>query len=276
MNRLGHSKNYDFSLELDSALANALQKNKSLLSDLPGILKMIHSDFDNFDQLISSLSGKGSIHISQGIMLVECVDGVWRIPNLPSVPRMKERSFRLEPIPEDDEEIYMTIRKSPYYDVGRWTNTGDPDNDDEKWIDPNCEIVCRKAEKFNIIWFMIRLTLGGEQTVPGWGGFVSLTGSPPPVLTKIDYYPVIDNPITQYDAIKQCLHYSEQTAQEIDQKYVVTTFDLGAAMKAFPLTWNYEMKYKNHIIMVGTFHLTCAYFKAVGKKIMEMDWLISL
>ena len=37
-------------------------------------------------------------------------------------------------------------------------------------------------------------------------------------------------------------------------------------MKALPLVWNDPEKYKNHIVMVGTFHLVCAYFKTVGKK----------
>ena len=37
-------------------------------------------------------------------------------------------------------------------------------------------------------------------------------------------------------------------------------------MKALPLIWNDPDKYKNHIVMVGTFHLVCAYFKMVGKK----------
>ena len=38
-------------------------------------------------------------------------------------------------------------------------------------------------------------------------------------------------------------------------------------MKALPLIWYDPDKYKNHIVMVGTFHLVCAYFKMVGKKL---------
>ena len=33
------------------------------------------------------------------------------------------------------------------------------------------------------------------------------------------------------------------------------------------MTVNDTEKYKNHIVMVGTVHLVCAYFKMVGKKI---------
>ena len=38
-------------------------------------------------------------------------------------------------------------------------------------------------------------------------------------------------------------------------------------MKALPLIWNDPEKYQNHIVMVGTFHLICAYLKMVGKKL---------
>jgi len=37
-------------------------------------------------------------------------------------------------------------------------------------------------------------------------------------------------------------------------------------MKAYPLVWKYPEKYRNHIVMIGSFHVVCAYFKMVGKK----------
>ena len=37
-------------------------------------------------------------------------------------------------------------------------------------------------------------------------------------------------------------------------------------MKAYPLTWNYPDIFSNHIILIGTFHLTMSYFKVIGKK----------
>ena len=37
-------------------------------------------------------------------------------------------------------------------------------------------------------------------------------------------------------------------------------------MKAYPLIWNHQNKYSNHIILLGTFHLACVYMKMIGKK----------
>lgn len=37
-------------------------------------------------------------------------------------------------------------------------------------------------------------------------------------------------------------------------------------MKAYPLIWNNQAWYEKHIILIGTFHLACAYMKMIGKK----------
>ena len=37
-------------------------------------------------------------------------------------------------------------------------------------------------------------------------------------------------------------------------------------MKAFPIILNEPVKYKNHIIMIGSFHILCAYMKMIGNK----------
>jgi hypothetical protein len=74
------------------------------------------------------------------------------------------------------------------------------------------------------------------------------------------------HPITDNTAVQECLHYSEEASKEVGQHYVITTFDLGACMKAYPLVWNSARRYEDHIIMIGTFHLACGYLKMLGKK----------
>ena len=49
-------------------------------------------------------------------------------------------------------------------------------------------------------------------------------------------------------------------------KLLNTKFDSGLCTKAYPLGWNSQEKYKNHIIMIGTLCLIMAYFKMIGKK----------
>ena len=77
---------------------------------------------------------------------------------------------------------------------------------------------------------------------------------------------MIPFPITDNKAVKECLRFSEEASLEVGQEYVITSFDLGVCMKAYPLVWNYPKRYENHIIMIGTFHLACSYLNMIGKK----------
>ena len=106
----------------------------------------------------------------------------------------------------------------------------------------------------------------GPQAVPSFTGFVSHTGARPEKLTTIAYYPVIPYPITEYKTVAECLKYSEEATKEVGQKYTITTFDLGVCMKAYPLLFNDPEKYKDHIVLIGSFHTTMAYLKMIGKK----------
>ena len=93
-----------------------------------------------------------------------------------------------------------------------------------------------------------------------------IVGEAPRNTTVIDYYPVINHPITDNKAVQECLRVSEEASHEVGQKYIITTFDLGVCMRAFPLMWNRPEQYKYHIVMLGSFHVICAFLKALGKK----------
>ena len=61
LNRFGHSENYSFIVELETATANQLEKRSSLITNEivknPTSLDLFHSDFDNFDQYINDVEG---------------------------------------------------------------------------------------------------------------------------------------------------------------------------------------------------------------------------
>ena len=65
------------------------------------------------------------------------------------------------------------------------------------------------------------------QNIPGWGGFVSVTGLKPIQLTTIDYYTVINHPITDYSTVQDCLHFAEEDTREVGQTYTVSTFNIN-------------------------------------------------
>ena len=71
ISRLGHSENYSYSLELETALATMVQQSSNMLTSQiirnPAGNSLFHSDFDNFDKFTAT----GSVHTAHGIMLQE-------------------------------------------------------------------------------------------------------------------------------------------------------------------------------------------------------------
>ena len=262
MNKLVHSENYSFVLELETAIATALQQASSLLSvqivRIPSCFSTFHSDFDNFDAFVNDLTGSGSVHRAHGIMLQELVptegkDVGGYQPEPTSFPKTGKRSLMLQP-EENLVECYVGKRKSPGYEIVYQSIPGGKEE-------------IRRTLLKNLLWILIRLQGSKtEQEVPGWGGYISLTGEVPYYLTTIYYYPIISQAITDYKTVQKCLSYSEQATKKVGHSYVITTFDLRVCMKAYPLLWNDPARYKTHIVMIGTFHVVCGYLKMIGKK----------
>ena len=220
---------------------------------------VFHSDFDNFDQFVNDLSGAGSMHTANGIMLqdFEEIDSPSKaggdVPVIPRTERTKERCLDFGFV-SDLPDYYVTKRKGPSFIIVRWT-------------DPEWKRSVLMSSGPNMVWLLIRLMSSRtEQEVPGWEGFLSMTGEKPKCLTTIDYYPVINHSITEYKTVQEVLRYSEEGTREVGQEYTITTFDLGVCMKAYLIVWNNPYRYSKHIIPLGTFHLVIAYFKMAGKK----------
>lgn len=159
MNRLGHSESYSFSLELDTAIAHALEQSTSLLSFVNANdtkPTLIHGDFDNFDQLLNDLTGRGSVHTANGIMLCEGArnDTV----NLPSVLREK-RSFQFKETTKDTREIFMSRCPSPAYQVLQRN-------------DPLRMPAYHHGRRKMFLRFLLHIvSQQNHQQMPGWAGF---------------------------------------------------------------------------------------------------------
>ena len=264
LNRFGHVPDYCFLLELESALAKSLDESSHLLTTNiirnPSCVSVFHSDFDNFDQYTNELTGAGSVHRAHGIMMQELLpaDGEsygGNVPELQPQEKTGERSYKFKYTRPPEDNLYMGIRKNPPMHV---ETTCIPGGEGEQQL--------MLIESFTWILLRIVTTEKGPQEYPGWSGFISMLGSTPSRLTTIDYYPVIPYPITEYSTIKETLRFAEEGSKEVGQEYHLVTYDLGVCIKAYPLIWNHPSKYKKHIVLIGTFHIVCAYMKMVGKK----------
>ena len=60
---------------------------------------------------------------------------------------------------------------------------------------------------------------GKTQPVPGFGGFVSATGTKPSRKSTIDYFVPIGQPFTEYSVIAELLNRSEEATMAVGQEY---------------------------------------------------------
>jgi hypothetical protein len=137
MNRLGHCENYSFLLEIETAIATAVQNASSLLpvsiARNPTCPSMFHSDFDNYDGYVNDLRGAGSVHRSHGIMLQDfdakdASDIGGHKPDIVPIPRTGRRS--LTAAPEPLPECCMGKLKDPSYTIAQTTPEGGSDEFD--------------------------------------------------------------------------------------------------------------------------------------------------
>ena len=123
ISRLGHSENYSYSLELETALATMVQQSSNMLTSQiirnPAGNSLFHSDFDNFDKFTAT----GSVHTAHGIMLQEVGQNDEEAIQLdiPTIERTKQRSLDVVFDSQGMSECYVTQRKSPLHAVTIWT-----------------------------------------------------------------------------------------------------------------------------------------------------------
>ena len=116
LNRFGHCENYSFGLELETAIANAVQVSSSVLS--PEIVRnpqsgfVFHSEFDNFDKFVNELYGPEIVNFAHGIMLQDLESDEVSDTKIDEVPMSRRRAFTHDkdaPLPD----CYVYNRKSP-------------------------------------------------------------------------------------------------------------------------------------------------------------------
>ena len=264
MNRMGHAESYSFALELETALATYNSSNDSLLDSKvvksPNIPYIIHSDWDNFDKNLSSLLGPSSIHVTHGILMQDLVADIKDIQQLGTVHKLRQTNRtgdRSIDIRENELQPLIIPNKSragPRLHM-EYTPAYSEVND------------VRTASLKLMLHGLIRYHASTSGTVaPNLSGYISAISQPPKRLTTIQYYPVVNHPITEYSTIRECLRISTVATEEVGQKYVINTFDLDAAIKALPIIWKEPDIYKNHIILPGTMHIMMSCFRILMKK----------
>ena len=246
-NRLGHSETYSFGLELETALAKALDEVSTYPT--PTIVTgegnlVFHCEWDNLNKTTTNVIGNNIVNSAGGIMVQEVKPGtqIENVRMLPDLDRSQQLSLKVD-TPETLPPLHFTRIGPPFPDGSTFTPPTENDT-----------VFSAKMEEYYVWLFCRYIGSSGMQPVPGLGGFISATGTPPPRKSTVDYFIPIHQPITDNAVVRELLKRSEVATAQVGQKWVLNTFDLGVCMKALPIIWRWPDEFANHVIMIGPFH----------------------
>lgn len=252
LNRLGHSESYDFGLELETALAKALDEKSSHLT--PQIIKgegniVFHCEWDNLNKTTTNVHGTNIVNSAGGIMIQEVKPEAENsnVRTLPIIDKSRQRSLKVN-TPETLPPLAFTRIGPSFPENTTYAAPGEVE-----------EVFKAKVLEYYMWFFARHVASGGIQSVPGLGGFISATGNPPPRKSTIDYFTPIHQPITESTVVHELLKRSERATIEVGQRWVINTFDLGVCMKALPIIWRWPEEFANHVVLIGPFHTAMNY-----------------
>ena len=238
---------------METAMAKAINDMSTLLT--PQIVRgnanlVFHSEWDNLNKITTNIHGSNMVNSAGGILIQETKPGYESTQErtLPVLGRAKERSTKMETTPTLPP-LHVYNRVGPKFPEGASFTM--PLENIQQW---------KRGMNEYYIWIFVRIIGShGVQAVPALGGFISATGKAPAKKTTVDYYPPIDEPITEYSTVAELLRRSAEATAEVGQEYVISTFDLGVCMKALPLIWKFPQQYGKHIVLIGQFHQAMNY-----------------
>lgn len=279
LNRFGHCSSYPMILELETAVANQVQQQSSVIPSCISQIgnKVCYLCWDNFDINEETPSGAGTTHTTHGIVIQEITDVAVQADDQ-SVPRTKERTFKY--VPSTISPCYSRKKVEPALRldctdgnsavcstaaIQEHTRTHSvelSDFEDDK-LDGTAVFSTRLAA----LWTVCRSLYNATRTVPDWCGWISKTSEAQEtaVQSQIGYMQPILHPITEYATVQQCLLTSMDVAKALQQRYTLVTMDLAAARIAYDIIWDGGEKFADVILCLGAFHTMCSFMGSLGK-----------
>ncbi len=254
LNRLGHSISYTHMTEIDTALC--LKK----MANMPGVGVPLPESvepefhttlaFDNIDRVEETLSGSGTSHRVNGIIIQPKVHGPkFPVKPVENTPKGKQRTL-LHFV--DDQHL-------PPYIAG------------EKTCPPICnrqyveDYANEEAWKKTFMWFLCRLH--SSQEVPSWTGYnIKVKENFDIYAENLGYLPTINAPATNMSTVLEILNQSANIIEELYLDSIICVFDQALYAKAAEIKWKYPERFGKIILRLGAFHTTCTLLAIIGKR----------
>ena len=257
LNRLGHGCSYSRLEENDTALC--IEKLSNVDEGAPLLPLQTHPliptvlAYDNIDALEETLSGAGTSHRVNGIIVQPAVSSC--APERVPVPVLTKKAKRcrvkanLEPLP-----IYISGKKDslPPLKV------------------PNLSLqfadAVRNSSKRNLPWILVRLHESSHQTISSWTGFNILTRDQVRVSAdKVGYLLTINAPATEISTAQEILCNVLSIQESLSLEKIAVVADQALYAKLTDVAWNHQLKFETIIPMMGSFHIICNLLSIIGK-----------
>ncbi|XP_053399793.1 uncharacterized protein LOC123523028 [Mercenaria mercenaria] len=262
LNRLGHGISYSVLEELDTALC--LQKlaetDESNIALPANILPCIPTTvaFDNIDRLEETLSGEGTSHRVNGIIVQ---------PQVPTVTMGKTTRTVLNTTKRRSISHVLSTPVEPY--IASTKRVGPQPTSYQMDDNNNIELVdaVEAAHTKNLIWCMLRQKDPINQKVSSWTGFnIQVRDTVDIKQDKVGYLPTINAPATDMSTVNEILQQCLKIIAMLDVKEIVCVFDQALYAKAAEIIWKNVETFKSVIIRLGVFHTICNFMGIIGKR----------
>lgn len=263
---LGHCMSHSFVLSHETALAQLNMSNDSAIP--PGFMANVPTTlaWDNDDFSEETRSGKGTTHITGGIIIQreKVSTAINDLKRREDIPRLRKFTA-----PSRDIDNY-SIGKRKTVDLNvAMANT---EIGVEYHVSPQID-----AKKKDLAFTLCRF-LGNSISLPNWTGFnTKLTISRNiPKQSKIGYLPVIDASPTEFSTVKEILVRSEEIANKLKLKYICLVFDEAIYAKVQQVRWKDESYLGRFVVRLGDFHMAMSFCGAISNLFKDAGLKVSL
>ena len=136
---------------------------------------------------------------------------------------------------------------------------------DRSLLDVQLSESYEEAKTQDLILELARFSGQGNQNVPGWSGFNSLTANTNIQVATIHYMPFIREPPTDMSTIYTSLNKWVAVAEKLVQKHILIIADLSIYSKAQQIIWSKPESLDGKVTMrLGGMHLLMVFIASIG------------
>ena len=252
LNGLGHCSSHSMVLEHDTALATKqLSKGDDMLPEgvSPKFTMLV---WDNIDFSEETLSGKGTTHSTNGILIQTGKPEVQHEQH-PSLPRSHKWSISA---PTSSLVSYFrTVKKGPA-----------PCGQDIDIRESQDDLNLVSAKKKDLAFHLSRLPRRHGCLLPSWTGYNTQLDDSKPKISSIYYLPAIDASPTMMDTVNTILVKSVRICTLLQQESIVIVCDQAIYSKVQQIQWKDAHLMARTVIRMGEFHTGMNFLAFFGKR----------